>query len=71
MTHNFPSLVNQLSNEVKSWPYDFPQSKDFVRPNLQGTLTGCLHVQDRYIFLTIEQLLMLHVLLQQTIVFFD
>ncbi|CAI8595524.1 unnamed protein product [Vicia faba] len=36
----------KLSNEVKNWPYDFPQSKDFIPSNQRGTLQGNLKVQD-------------------------
>ncbi|AES95929.2 rhamnogalacturonate lyase B-like protein [Medicago truncatula] len=36
----------KLSNELKSWPYNFIQSKDFIPPNQRGTLTGHLQVQD-------------------------
>ncbi|XP_061336887.1 probable rhamnogalacturonate lyase B [Gastrolobium bilobum] len=41
--------VRQLSNEVKSWPYDFPRSKDFLPRNQRGTVSGRLQVQDGYI----------------------
>ncbi|CAL0313009.1 unnamed protein product [Lupinus luteus] len=41
--------VNQLSKEVKSWPYDFPRSKDYVQPNARGKVLGRLLIQDRYI----------------------
>ncbi|KAI5436093.1 hypothetical protein KIW84_022513 [Lathyrus oleraceus] len=36
----------KLLNELKNWPYDFPQSKDFIPPNQRGTLLGNLRVQD-------------------------
>ncbi|KAK2374056.1 rhamnogalacturonate lyase [Trifolium repens] len=36
----------KLSNEIKSWPYNFIQSKDFIPPNQRGTLSGRLQVQD-------------------------
>lgn len=38
--------VQQLSKEVKSWPYDFPRSEDFIQPNQRGTVLGRLLVQD-------------------------
>ncbi|RDX82939.1 rhiE, partial [Mucuna pruriens] len=40
--------VQQLSKEVKSWPYDFPQSKDFFPPSQRGIVLGRLLVQDWY-----------------------
>ncbi|KAL2344436.1 hypothetical protein Fmac_005721 [Flemingia macrophylla] len=40
--------VKQQSKELKSWPYDFPHSPDFLPPNLRGTVWGKLLVQDRY-----------------------
>ncbi|KAJ1382159.1 Rhamnogalacturonate lyase [Sesbania bispinosa] len=39
--------VQQLSKEVKSWPYDFPKSKDFFPFNQRGTVAGHLQVQER------------------------
>ncbi|XP_057421613.1 uncharacterized protein LOC130715523 isoform X2 [Lotus japonicus] len=36
----------QLSIEVQSWPYDFPQSQDFFPPSQRGAVTGRLLVQD-------------------------
>ncbi|CAJ2647305.1 unnamed protein product [Trifolium pratense] len=36
----------KLANEVKSWPYNFIQSKDFIPPNQRGTLSGHLQVKD-------------------------
>ncbi|KAJ1382160.1 Rhamnogalacturonate lyase [Sesbania bispinosa] len=48
---NFRSLwsdaVQQLSKEVKSWPYDFPKSKDFLPSNQRGAVAGRLKVQER------------------------
>ncbi|XP_061376076.1 probable rhamnogalacturonate lyase C isoform X2 [Gastrolobium bilobum] len=41
--------VQQLSKEVKSWPYDFPRSEDYLPPNQRGTVFGRLLVQDWYI----------------------
>jgi rhamnogalacturonan endolyase len=46
---NNSSFFNQLSNEIKSWPYNFIQSKDFIPPNQRGTLSGRLQVQDGYV----------------------
>ncbi|KAM7515835.1 hypothetical protein LguiA_005418 [Lonicera macranthoides] len=39
----------QMMTETKSWPYDFPLSKDFPRAHQRGTVTGRLLVSDRYI----------------------
>ncbi|KAM7515832.1 hypothetical protein LguiA_005415 [Lonicera macranthoides] len=39
----------QMMIETKSWPYDFPLSKDFPRADQRGTVTGRLLVHDRYI----------------------
>ncbi|GAU23286.1 hypothetical protein TSUD_237400 [Trifolium subterraneum] len=36
----------KLSNEIKSWPYNFIASKDFIPPNQRGTVSGRLQVQD-------------------------
>ncbi|AET03356.2 probable rhamnogalacturonate lyase B isoform X1 [Medicago truncatula] len=40
--------VQQFSKEVQSWPYDFPQSKDYFPPNQRGAVFGRLLVQDWY-----------------------
>ncbi|XP_058775167.1 uncharacterized protein LOC131649423 isoform X2 [Vicia villosa] len=40
--------VQQLSTQVQSWPYDFPQSQDYFPSNQRGTVLGRLLVQDRY-----------------------
>ncbi|PIA55234.1 hypothetical protein AQUCO_00800159v1 [Aquilegia coerulea] len=40
---------NQMMNEVQSWPYQFPKSKDYPHLEQRGTVTGRLFVQDRYI----------------------
>ncbi|KAH1154619.1 hypothetical protein AAZX31_18G137800 [Glycine max] len=40
--------VQQQSKEVRSWPYDFPKSVDFIPPNQRGIVLGRLLVQDRY-----------------------
>ncbi|KAK9930124.1 hypothetical protein M0R45_027179 [Rubus argutus] len=34
----------QMNNEVQSWPYYFPASKDFLSPNQRGTVSGRLLV---------------------------
>ncbi|CAL5323719.1 unnamed protein product [Camellia sinensis] len=39
----------QMSKETKSWPYDFPLSKDFPHANERGIVNGRLLVRDRYI----------------------
>ncbi|KAJ8765648.1 hypothetical protein K2173_014770 [Erythroxylum novogranatense] len=39
----------QMLKEVKAWPYNFPQSKDFPLANQRGTVMGQLLVRDRYI----------------------
>ncbi|XP_012081709.1 probable rhamnogalacturonate lyase B isoform X2 [Jatropha curcas] len=39
----------QMSTEVKSWPYDFPQSEDFPYSDQRGIISGQLIVRDRYI----------------------
>ncbi|KAF8404746.1 hypothetical protein HHK36_009635 [Tetracentron sinense] len=39
----------QMSKEVKSWPYSFPVSEDFPSSDQRGTITGRLLVLDRYI----------------------
>ncbi|XP_019447183.1 PREDICTED: uncharacterized protein LOC109350396 [Lupinus angustifolius] len=41
--------VQQRSKEVQSWPYVFPQSKDFIPPNQRGTVAGCFEIQDRFV----------------------
>ncbi|KAL1327454.1 hypothetical protein HN51_037503 [Arachis hypogaea] len=38
--------INQLSKEVKAWPYDFPLSPDYFPPDQRGTVLGRLLVQD-------------------------
>lgn len=38
-----------MSKEARSWPYDFPQSQDYIPPNQRGIVAGRLLVQDRYI----------------------
>ncbi|KAK9930103.1 hypothetical protein M0R45_027160 [Rubus argutus] len=39
----------QMNNEVQSWPYYFPASKDFLSPNQRGTVSGRLLVHDWYV----------------------
>ncbi|KAJ1380209.1 Rhamnogalacturonate lyase [Sesbania bispinosa] len=39
--------VQQLSKEIKSWPYDFPKSKYFFPFNQRGIVAGHLQVQER------------------------
>ncbi|XP_054808091.1 probable rhamnogalacturonate lyase B isoform X2 [Prosopis cineraria] len=41
--------VQQMSNEVRSWPYDFPKSQDYIPPIKRGSVAGRLLVQDHYI----------------------
>ncbi|MED6132087.1 hypothetical protein PIB30_015874 [Stylosanthes scabra] len=38
--------MNQLSKEVKAWPYNFTQSPDYFPPDQRGTVLGRLLVQD-------------------------
>ncbi|XP_054775908.1 uncharacterized protein LOC129284447 [Prosopis cineraria] len=38
--------VRQFNEEVKSWPYDFPRSPDFILPGQRGTVNGQLQVRD-------------------------
>ncbi|XP_028789131.1 rhamnogalacturonate lyase B-like [Neltuma alba] len=38
--------VRQFNEEVRSWPYDFPRSPDFILPNQRGTVNGRLQVRD-------------------------
>lgn len=37
-----------MSTEVRSWPYSFPQSKDFPTSYQRGNVLGQLIVRDRY-----------------------
>ncbi|XP_044488224.1 probable rhamnogalacturonate lyase B [Mangifera indica] len=39
----------QMRKEVESWPYDFPQSQDFLKSYQRGNISGQLQVFDRYI----------------------
>ncbi|KAK7386695.1 hypothetical protein VNO78_27030 [Psophocarpus tetragonolobus] len=51
--HNSQALwsdaVEQLAEEIKSWPYDFPKSDDFLPASKRGKVEGQLLVQDRHI----------------------
>ncbi len=38
-----------MSTEVRSWPYNFPQSEDFPSSHRRGHVLGQLIVRDRYI----------------------
>ncbi|KAK4263052.1 hypothetical protein QN277_028528 [Acacia crassicarpa] len=38
--------VRQSNEEVRSWPYDFPRSPDFILPHERGTVKGQLRVRD-------------------------
>lgn len=40
--------MHQLTIETRSWPYDFPLSKDHPHADQRGTVTGRLLVHDRY-----------------------
>ncbi|KAJ7943764.1 Rhamnogalacturonate lyase [Quillaja saponaria] len=39
----------QRSTEMESWPYNFPQSEDFLFSDQRGTVIGNLLVKDRYL----------------------
>jgi len=39
--------TKQMEKEVKSWPYDFPASKDFPKAGERGEVKGKLLVKDR------------------------
>ncbi|GAV85399.1 Rhamnogal_lyase domain-containing protein [Cephalotus follicularis] len=39
----------QMLREVQCWPYCFPASEDFPRPDQRGKVTGRLRIQDGYI----------------------
>ncbi|XP_027077179.2 uncharacterized protein [Coffea arabica] len=48
-----PSLLWQdakqrMLKEVEAWPYTFPSSKDFFKPNQRGTVGGQLQVLDKF-----------------------
>ncbi|KAJ8747928.1 hypothetical protein K2173_013017 [Erythroxylum novogranatense] len=38
----------QMITEVQSWPYWFPASEDYQKPDQRGNVSGRLLVQDRY-----------------------
>ncbi|XP_056697230.1 probable rhamnogalacturonate lyase B [Spinacia oleracea] len=40
---------DQMLKEVKSWPYDFPLSKDYPKANERGSVEGRLLVSDGYL----------------------
>ncbi|CAI8599912.1 unnamed protein product [Vicia faba] len=39
----------KMATEVQSWPYLFPASEDFLKPDQRGNVNGRLLVLDRYI----------------------
>ncbi|XP_068649534.1 uncharacterized protein [Aristolochia californica] len=49
----FPSLwedaKRQMAQEVRSWPYSFPESADFPNAYQRGAVRGRLLVRDRYL----------------------
>ncbi|XP_042990966.1 probable rhamnogalacturonate lyase B isoform X2 [Carya illinoinensis] len=38
----------QMKVEVESWPYHFPDSEDFPSSDQRGSVSGGLHIRDRY-----------------------
>jgi hypothetical protein len=46
----------QMMNEVQSWPYLFPASEDFLKPDQRGNVSGRLLVLDRYLGLIFPSL---------------
>ncbi|MBA0720782.1 hypothetical protein Golax_008386, partial [Gossypium laxum] len=40
---------NQMLRETQNWPYSFPASEDFPKPDQRGKVCGRLEVQDRYV----------------------
>ncbi|XP_028769118.1 rhamnogalacturonate lyase B-like isoform X1 [Neltuma alba] len=44
----WPDAVQRMYKEARSWPYDFPHSRDFIPPTRRGSAIGRLIVQDRY-----------------------
>ncbi|KAK1276226.1 hypothetical protein QJS04_geneDACA005765 [Acorus gramineus] len=38
---------SQMMNEVRSWPYNFPASDDFLKADQRGSVSGRLFVRDR------------------------
>ncbi|XP_060970355.1 rhamnogalacturonate lyase B-like [Cannabis sativa] len=39
----------KMQEEVRAWPYNFPQSKDYLVSNQRGSVGGRLLVRDRYL----------------------
>ncbi|XP_022980944.1 probable rhamnogalacturonate lyase B isoform X1 [Cucurbita maxima] len=39
----------QMAAEVQSWPYNFPASKDFIKADQRGTVSGRLMIRERYV----------------------
>ncbi|KAK4707682.1 hypothetical protein R3W88_028607 [Solanum pinnatisectum] len=39
----------RMNQEATSWPYEFPVSKDYIKSNQRGTVSGKLFVNDRFI----------------------
>jgi len=39
-----------MNQEAASWPYEFAVSKDYIKSNQRGSVSGKLFVNDRYIF---------------------
>ncbi|GAB4847201.1 hypothetical protein Ancab_026211 [Ancistrocladus abbreviatus] len=53
-SHEDPHILwekakEQMLEEVRSWPYDFPLSKDFPKSYQRGSVVGRLQVHDRYV----------------------
>jgi rhamnogalacturonan endolyase len=40
-------FIDQMINEVQSWPYDFPASEDFQSADQRGNVQGRLLIRDR------------------------
>ena len=38
----------QMNAEVQSWPYNFPASKDFIKADQRGTVSGRFMIRERY-----------------------
>ncbi|GAU14328.1 hypothetical protein TSUD_308880 [Trifolium subterraneum] len=47
-SHAGPTMLSMV-NEIESWPYTFPASKDFLSSAQRGKVEGRLLVRDRYI----------------------
>ncbi|XP_023522509.1 probable rhamnogalacturonate lyase B [Cucurbita pepo subsp. pepo] len=39
----------QMNAEVQSWPYNFPASKDFIKADQRGTVSGRFMIRERYV----------------------